>query len=115
MRLFYHTNREMALITYCSAQAHGSFSIVRAVAVERLSFNPATLTVNLQGVVSGNWKEKEPLLSLDGLQVNVAGFASLARRAVILDEVDMSGPGAEGKAPQQPRGFTPQIDEPSFL
>lgn len=64
----------------------------RPVAVEAVSFNPATLAVHLQGVVIGDRAGKEPFAALDELRVNVAGFASLARQAIVLDEIILSGP-----------------------
>lgn len=64
----------------------------RPVAVEGMSFNPLTLAVHLQGVVIGDREGKEPFVALDELRVNVAGMSSLVRRAVIIDEIILSGP-----------------------
>ncbi|MFA5182598.1 MAG: DUF748 domain-containing protein [Syntrophales bacterium] len=64
----------------------------RPVSVEGLSFNPATLAVRLRGIIIGDREGKEPLLTLDELRVNIAGLSSLAHRAVILDEIILSGP-----------------------
>ncbi|MCK9392178.1 MAG: DUF748 domain-containing protein [Syntrophales bacterium] len=64
----------------------------RPVTVEEMSFNPFTMEVSLKGITLGNREGKEPLLAMDELRVNVAGFSSLAHRSVILDEILMSGP-----------------------
>ena len=64
----------------------------RPVAVDRLSFNPAALALSVRGVTIGDREGKEPFLALEELRVNVAGAASLARRALILDEIHISGP-----------------------
>ena len=64
----------------------------RPVAMEGLSFNPATLAISLRGMVIGEREGKEVLFALEEMRINVAFLPSLFRRAVILDEVFVSGP-----------------------
>ena len=64
----------------------------RPVAVDRISFNPAALALSVRGVTIGDREGKEPFLALEELRVNVGGAASLARRALIIDEIHISGP-----------------------
>ncbi|MDI9571180.1 MAG: DUF748 domain-containing protein [Pseudomonadota bacterium] len=64
----------------------------RPVAVDRISLNPATLALSVRGITIGDREEQTPFLTLEELQVNLAGFASLARRALILDEFRIVAP-----------------------
>jgi len=64
----------------------------RTVTVEKLSFNPAAMAVSLHGVMIGEREGKESFFALEEMHLNVAAMSSLFRRAVIFDEVFVSGP-----------------------
>jgi len=69
-----------------------STTLHRPVTVAGLSFNPATMAVSLRGVAIGERDGKETFFSLEEMRINIAALPSLFRRAVILDEVFVSGP-----------------------
>ena len=64
----------------------------RSATIDQVRFNPFTLRLRVDGFVVSGRKNRAPLLKLDSLVADVAGFLSLTNRALVLEKIDLQGP-----------------------
>ena len=69
-----------------------SEALHREVTIEKISINPYALSVTLKKFAIKDPAQASPFLSFDELYVNVQGTSSLFKRAVILNEIRLTGP-----------------------
>ncbi|MBN2810087.1 MAG: DUF748 domain-containing protein [Deltaproteobacteria bacterium] len=64
----------------------------RSTTIDQVCFNPFTLQFKLDGFVIRARQGRAPLLKIDSLLVDFAGFLSLVNRALVLQRIDIQGP-----------------------
>ena len=64
----------------------------RRATIDQVRFNPFTLRLQIDGFVIRARQGRAPLLKIDSLVADFAGFLSLSNRALVLAEIDIQGP-----------------------
>ncbi len=69
-----------------------SVALSRAVTIEKINFNPWNLTLTISGVTIREKSQPKPFVSFQSLYLNVEGFVSIAKRAVVVKEITLTKP-----------------------
>ncbi|MCD6535135.1 MAG: DUF748 domain-containing protein [Deltaproteobacteria bacterium] len=64
----------------------------RPATIDQVRFNPFTLRLQIDGLLVRARQGRAPLLKIDSLLVDCAGFLSLSNRALVLEKIDIQGP-----------------------
>lgn len=64
----------------------------RPATIDQVRFNPFTLRLQIDGLLVRARQGRAPLLKIDSLLADCAGFLSLTNRALVLEEIDIQGP-----------------------
>ena len=64
----------------------------RPVFIDQVRFNPFTLRLQVDGFVVQSRQNRTPLLKIDSLIADCAGFLSLSNRALVLEKINIQGP-----------------------
>ncbi len=64
----------------------------RSATIDQVRFNPFTLRLQIDGFVVNGRQSQAPLLKVDSLLADCAGFLSLSNRALVLEKIDIQGP-----------------------
>ena len=64
----------------------------RPTTIDQVRFNPFTLRLQMDGLLVRARQGRAPLLKIDSLLADCAGFLSLTNRALVLEEINVQGP-----------------------